>query len=78
MAISVEASFTAWDDNEGVGITAGPDAEGVGYIQLRPHGAASSAYFGEFEIGMSYDLAEAVGEALIKAARNNPKQRSDP
>lgn len=69
MGTSVEASFTAWDDNEGVGITAGPDADGVGYIQLRPHDAPSSAHFGEFEIGLSYDQAEAVGEALIKAAR---------
>lgn len=49
-------------------IEVGPDADGLGLVELRTTNEISEEYFGKIRAGMSVEVARSLGSALIAAA----------
>lgn len=69
MKVSTDVIHRVWNDDEGVFLEIGPDADGHA-IEIRTgNDKKSQEWFGKFNVTLhGKDFAEAVGEAILEAS----------
>lgn len=68
--ITTETIYKVYDDDKGTFIEIGPHKDGLDLIEVVIPDKASQDFFGKAQFILSKEMAIAVGEALINAAKN--------
>jgi len=72
--IQVDTIYKVYEDNEGAFLEIGDDPEYPdSYLMLRTTEKASQEWFGKVNITLTPEYAIALGETLIKAAKDKQK-----
>lgn len=66
--VSTDVIRRVWQDQEGVAIDVGPDADGLGLVWLRTCDDKAAEYYGKLDVTFEPEIARALGEALVAAA----------
>jgi hypothetical protein len=65
----VEQHYRIYNNKEGTCITVGPDGE-LGCVQVRTADNKSAEWYGKIDLMLQPEAALALGEALVKAAKD--------
>ncbi len=69
MAYSTEVNRRIYNDDYGVFIEVGPDADGLGgLVEVRTIDAESKKHYGELRLTIDPEMAKQLAFALLKAA----------
>lgn len=69
MSITTEVVRNVWHDKEGCAISVGPDGDGLDMVRVRTLDTKSAEYFGKIDFALTFDIARALGQAIIDAAK---------
>jgi len=65
----IEQHYSIYNNKEGTCINVGPDGE-LGCVQVRTADRKSEEWYGKIDLMLQPEAALALGEALIKAAKD--------
>ena len=69
MNISTEIFRRVYNDDSGVYIQVGPDADALNLVEIRTTNPLSKEFYGDFRIVLQPEYAIALAEAILAAAR---------
>jgi hypothetical protein len=68
MRYTTDVIRRVFDDDHGYWLEVGPDADGLGCVELRCVGDDNIGYWGALRLSMPAGFAAKIGEALIAAS----------